>query len=100
MEAKNTTDESYIEAKKKVKIIRGFYIHLGIFLLVNTIVLLVLSMIESNDDMFWEYYPIAGWGIAIALHYFLVFGFDYVFGKNWEERKIRELIDRDSNKKI
>jgi len=99
MEAKNTKDESYIEAKKKVKIIRGFYIHLGIFLLVNTIVLLVLSMIESNVDMFWEYYPIAGWGIAIALHYFLVFGFDYVFGKNWEERKISELIDKDSNKK-
>jgi hypothetical protein len=98
MEINEVNEDIYKKAKKKVKIIRGFYIHLGVFILVNSIVLIVISMIESDVELFWEYYPIAGWGIGLAFHYFIVFGFDYVFGKNWEEKKIREILNKDKTK--
>jgi len=100
MENIDSNKESYKKARRKVNIIRGFFIHLGIFILVNSIVLIVTSMIEGDLEMFWEYYPLAGWGIGLTFHYFIVFGFDYVFGKNWEERKINEIMEEDEKRKF
>jgi len=94
MENSNLEDQKYRKAKKKVKNIKGFYIHFGVFLLVNTIVFLVVNLIDGDLTVFWEYYPIAGWVIALAIHFYAVFGFNIVFGKDWEQKRIKDLMDK------
>jgi hypothetical protein len=42
----------------------------------------------------WFWFPLLGWGLGVAFHGFAAFG----YGANWEERKIRELMERENNK--
>jgi len=41
----------------------------------------------------WFYWPLLGWGIALAAHAYRVFGLSSRFGPEWEERKVRELME-------
>ena len=93
-----TEEQKYIRAKKKVKSIKGFYVHLMVYLLVNGF--LIVSQALSNDDweIFWEwqsYNTAIFWGIGLAFHAFGVFGMDFILGKSWEDRKINEIMDKD-----
>jgi hypothetical protein len=36
-----------------------------------------------------------GWGIGLIIHALFVFVFGPRFGADWEERKIRELMEKD-----
>ncbi len=73
--------------------IRGFVIHLAIYLTVNAF-LLALNLITSPDHL-WFYWPLLGWGIGVAINAFVVFGVQSRWGERWEERKIREYMDQD-----
>ena len=81
----------YQEAKKRVEEIRSFYLHFVIYLLVNA-GLVVLNLLTSPEH-FWFIWPILGWGIGLLIHGVTVFG--GLWGKEWEERKIREIMDKD-----
>ena len=84
--------ERYERAKKRVKAIRGFYVHLTVFALVSAL-LLAINLITSPGKL-WFYWPLFGWGIAIVIHAIGVYG-GKSFGPEWEERKIRELMAKD-----
>jgi hypothetical protein len=88
----NTTDR-YQRAAKRVKQIRDFYIHATVYLFVNA-ALLLIDLITSPDST-WFYWPLLFWGIGLAAHALVVFGPARALGENWEERKIRELMERD-----
>ena len=87
----NSEDRNYQKAKKRVKEIRGFYTHLVTYVLINT--LLFLINITTSPDILWFYWPLLGWGIGIVMHAFYVFGFGRWFGPDWEEKKIKEIMD-------
>jgi len=87
------TDERYERARQHVKALRGFYIHFGIYLLVNA-GLVVVNLLTSPGEL-WFYWPLLGWGIGVAVHAFAVFAHG-PFGAEWEERKIRRLMERDA----
>jgi hypothetical protein len=42
----------------------------------------------------WFLWPMFGWGIGVVFHAVNVFG----IGKNWEEKKIRELMAEEKGK--
>ena len=42
----------------------------------------------------WPVWPMLGWGIGVASHAFQTFG----IGKNWEEKKIREIMEKNNTK--
>ncbi len=89
--------EAYLRAQKKVKKIIGFYWHLASYVIVN-IFLIVLIGNDSND--FWNFGTFSTaifWGIGLFFHFIGVFGPDFMFGKNWEQRKIKEYMDKDKN---
>ena len=53
---------------------------------------------ESFVEAFFEFETFGlwfVWGIGLAFHAFGAFGKDLILGKNWEERKIREYMDKD-----
>ena len=98
MENNNLEEQKYIRAKKKVKSIKGFYVHLTVYIIVNAFLLLSLFFSDGEWEIFWawnSYSTAIFWGIGIVFHAFNVFGFDLLFGKSWEERKIKDIMDRD-----
>jgi len=98
METNYSKDQKFIRARKKVKSIKGFYIHLMVYLLVNGFILLSQALSSGGWRIFWHwqsYSTMIFWGIGLAFHAFGVFGMDFVLGKDWENRKIKEFMEKD-----
>ena len=91
-------DEKYEEAKKRVKELRHFYRNLLTYVGVN-IVLIIINLVTSPGTL-WFYWVSIFWGIAILLHASKVFVLKGKFlGKEWEEKKIKEMMGKDNNSK-
>lgn len=98
MESKQLEDQNYKAAKKRVKDIKGFYIHLVVYLAINSMLLLVNSNFNENGGFDLElsnFYTAIFWGIGLGAHWASVFGPGILLGKKWEERKIKELMEKD-----
>jgi hypothetical protein len=89
----NTEETKYQKAKERVEAIKGFYIHLTVYVVVN-LILFSINMIVSPDGL-WFFWPLMGWGVGFVFHALSVFGFLPRFGANWEERKIREIMEKE-----
>ena len=86
-------DKRYQKAKERVEKIKGFYGNL----LAYCIVIPILALINYNTTSFpWVLFPALGWGFGVAAHGMEAYGYNPLFGKNWEERKMRELMDDDT----
>ncbi|HOI58546.1 MULTISPECIES: 2TM domain-containing protein [unclassified Methanoculleus] len=66
--------ERYARARRRVEEIRGFYEHLAL------------------------YWVTFFWGIGVVLHGFGVYVEGRIFGRAWEERKIREIMEREERR--
>ncbi len=89
--------ERYEAAKKRVDDIKGFYVHILIYLVVN-FMLFVINIVTSPGT-YWFYWPLIGWGIGIVIHGLSVFVFEGIFGREWEERKIRDFMEKEQQGK-
>ncbi len=76
--------------------LRGFYEHLIVYVVVN-IMLIIINLVTSPDAL-WFYWVTVFWGIGIIWHAIGVFGKRGKLGKNWEEKKIKELMEKDKRK--
>ena len=86
--------QAYQEAKKKVDSIKGFYSHFLVYLIVNSFIVTTI-MWNTNIDVlsFAALSTPFFWGIGLVSHAFGVFGETLFFSKDWENRKIKELMD-------
>ncbi len=89
-------EEAYLRAKKKVDAIVGFYWHAVSYVVVN-IFLIVLIGINSSEGFstFGTYATAFFWGIGLLFHFLGIFGPDFLFGKNWEKRKIEKYMKNE-----
>ncbi|WP_188371226.1 2TM domain-containing protein [Muriicola marianensis] len=99
MEQKRPEDEKFKKAKKKVEELKGFYIHLSVYIVINSFILLNL-LIRSWDgsEHFWQFgtfFTPFFWGIGLAFHGFKVFDYNPILGKKWEEKQIKKFIEKD-----
>lgn len=96
METQNnfSREEQFILAQKKVKRIKGFYMHLAVYVIIN-IFLSVTAGLQYGYKGFTNSLLTTGlfWGIGLAFHWFSAVGRDWFFGKEWENRKIKEYMD-------
>lgn len=103
METNYSNEERYRRAEKRVKQIKGFYWHLFWYLAVNIFLTFGgpirgfisdgtfdLSGLHFTNFAVWFF-----WGIGIVGHWLHVFGMNIFFSKNWEEKKIKEYMDKD-----
>ncbi|KAF2517252.1 2TM domain-containing protein [Flavobacterium foetidum] len=97
MERDYVEEDKYLQAKKKVENIKGFYGNLTAYILVN-IVLVFINLYTSPQHL-WFYWPLLWWGIGVVIHGMKVFSILPGFGKEWEERKIRELMEKERDNK-
>ncbi len=87
------SEKKYKLAQKRVEKLKGFYIHLAIYIMMVP-VFIYLNFI-SKAGFPWALFPIVGWGIGVTSHASETFNYNPFFGKDWEDRKIRELMDKD-----
>jgi fatty acid desaturase len=83
-------DERLAEARRRVAAIKGFCIHLIVF--VAVIVSLTLLNAASGDP-WWVQWVLLGWGIGVLAHALAVFGKGSKLVSEWEKRKIKELLE-------
>lgn len=93
----NNEYHRYLSAQKKVKEIKGFYMSLMPFIIVNS-GLLFLNLKYSPEHL-WFFYPLLGWGLGVFFHAMKVFSFMPFFNKDWEERKIQEFLEQEKSNK-
>ncbi|CAM4283059.1 2TM domain-containing protein [Flavobacterium terrigena] len=88
-------DLKYQEAQKRVNKIKGFYTHLIVFILVNTYVVIKKTQHIDEDETIWHAFKLPFfWGIGLVFHGIRAFDSVPFFGKDWEERKIKEMMDK------
>lgn len=86
-------DESYQRAKNKVEELKGFYGHLIAYIFVN--VFLAIVNILTTPNFWWFLFVTFFWGIGLVAHGLSVFMKRGIFSREWEERKIREYMEKD-----
>jgi 2TM domain len=84
--------DAYRRARRRVREIRGFYVHVAVFVAVN--ILLHLINFVATPKVYWAFWPLVGWGIGLLAHGLAAYRWMPFLGKDWEERKIRELMDK------
>ena len=98
----NVDELKYQEALKRVKKIKGFYSHLMVYVLINTMLIIVNHNNADLGENFWRWQTFNMaffWGIGLVAHGFSVFGSKMLVGKNWEEKKIKELMEKEKQNK-
>lgn len=91
-------DEKYIKAKERVKELKKFYTSLAIFIVVN-LFLLVCNYMINGLTYPWFLWITVWWGFVIVVQALKLFGFNLIFSKDWEERKIKEFMEREGTYK-
>ncbi len=87
------SDAAYRRAKARVDTLRRFYGHLTTYIVVNSCLFLI-NIAFDRDDL-WFLWVLIIWGIFVVLEMVSVFAFRPRFDQDWEERKIREYLERD-----
>lgn len=86
-------ENAYFKAKERVKEMKEFYGNLLSYCVV--IPFLIFINYYTYWDFQWFWFPLFGWGLGVTIHGFSVFG----YGSSWEERKIKELMEKDEESK-
>lgn len=90
-----TQNEKLEQAQRKVKRIKGFYTHATVYFFVNLFIIASCYIdnpfsLNTSDPYMTAFF----WGIGLAAHGFSVFGKDYIFGKNWEDKEIQKILNK------
>jgi hypothetical protein len=98
-------NKQLIRAKQRIEEIKKFYKHAVAYVLINLFLAFVWNFtfkifgdfVISNqfDGDNFTYLPIwLIWGVFLAAHAIKTFGFPNAFGKDWEDRKIKEFMKK------
>ena len=95
MEDRNK-ESKYLRAKERVEELKKFYRNLTSYAIVIS-GLAALNYYVNGWSYMWFLWAAFGWGIGILFHAIGTFNLNPFFGKGWEERKIKEYMDKDDN---
>ena len=100
----NITSEQirYEEAVKRVKKLKGFYTHAIVYVVINIMVVIANIQNYEPGESFFQFKTFMTaffWGIGLLAHAMSTFIPYFILGKDWEERKIRELMEKEEQNK-
>ena len=99
----NTQDEiKYQEALKRVKKIKGFYSHAVVYVIINIMIVIINVQDLDKGESYFQFKNFMTaffWGLGLLAHGLSVFLPDFIMGQNWEERKIKEFMEKEKANK-
>jgi len=96
----NTNDlenSKYVKAVERVEKLKEFYQNLVSYCLV--IPFLIFINLRFSPGFHWFWFPLFGWGMGLIFHFLEVNNYNIFLGSNWEDRKIKELMDEENQQK-
>lgn len=101
----NFNKEKYDRAAKKVKKIKEFYSHLTVYLIINTLLIIMhlgIFQVSTWDMNYlgWSMFATPFfWGIGLFFHWLNVFQDNFSIFRNWEDKKMKEFMDQEEKGK-
>lgn len=98
----SVTPPSEEHARETARTLRRLYLDLLVYGLVNFGLVIIWAL--SGVGYFWPIWVIVGWGMALVIHAAvtgtLPFARDFLpfLQPDWEEQKVKELLDRRANR--
>ena len=89
-------NSKYVRAVKRVEKLKEFYQNLASYCIV--IPFLIFINLRFSPGFYWFWFPMFGWGIGLTFHFLEVNNYNVFLGKNWEEKKIEQLMKKQQNK--
>lgn len=102
MENFNSDLQARERAFRRIKAFSGFYRHLMVYILVNAFLLAIKYFNLDEGEKFFTFNTFTTaffWGFGLAFHALGVFSNSVLFGRAWEEKKMRELMEKDKKQK-
>lgn len=90
METNRFEESRYLRAKQKVEEIKGFYGSLVGYVIVMPFLFYIWHT-YTPFTIQWFWFPMLGWGMGLVFQGLHAFGTP-ILGRDWEERKIREIM--------
>lgn len=84
---------SYVRAVEKVEKLKEFYQNVASYCIV--IPFLIFINLYTSPGYQWFWFPMFGWGIGVLFHGLDVYNYNPFLGRNWESKKIKELMKED-----
>jgi hypothetical protein len=90
---KTSGKKRQVEREKRVDKKKGFYRHLGLYLLVNIILIIIwVGTGAESDPVPWFIYPLGGWGFFVLWNFLEVY--ILVEETGWQKRQIEKEIEK------
>ncbi|MEZ7875647.1 MAG: 2TM domain-containing protein [Polaribacter sp.] len=89
-------NSKYVRAVKRVEKLKEFYQNIASYCIV--IPFLIFINLRFSPGFHWFWFPMFGWGIGLTFHFLEVNNYNVFLGKNWEEKKIEQLMKKQQNK--
>jgi len=99
MESFNEDDIQYQQAKRQVDRLRGFYSHLFVYIMVNSIIVYYnYESLKPGESYFQfkNFFTATFWGIGLLAHAATVFLFKSNMIRKWENKKIKEILEKQN----
>lgn len=96
----NEEEAKYYEAYKRVKRVKGFYTHAIVYVVINIMIIIAnLQDLNPGESYFQihNFFTAFFWGLGLLAHGLSVFLPNFILGNNWEEKKIKELMEKEKN---
>ena len=95
-------EDKYADAQRKVKRLKGFYTHLIVYIVINIMIVFINSRdLDAGESYFKieNFFTAFFWGIGLLAHALSTFMPNFIFGRNWEEKKIKEFMEKEKSEK-
>jgi hypothetical protein len=90
-------ENKYLRAKERVECVKKFYTGLISYVVVISF-LGGLNYYLNEWRYPWFLWAAFGWGLGLIFQAIRTFGLNPFFGKDWEERKIKEYMNNDDQR--
>lgn len=90
IQATQVENKRYLNAKERMEAMKSFYGHLITFCLIIPV---LWGINLANSSFIWAVFPTLGWGLGLFSHWIKVTGNHPFFNKNWQQKKIKQLME-------
>lgn len=97
MQSEDLENSKYVRAVERVEKLKEFYQNIASYVIV--IPFLIFINLQFSPQFHWFWFPVFGWGFGVIMHGLDAYNYNIFLGKNWEEKKIKELMDQNNRRR-